>query len=159
AQHYEQAGKADDAAAVWDRLAREAKDADAILASIDRAAGAGDFKRAATLARPQWARRPDDWRFGSRLADAYAGLNQDDDARAIHQAIVALPPNDSYARPARPPARSASSALMAAAMGMPTPGPSTFWDLTTLLSEVRAIAQGNVALPPGFPRPRPESLE
>ncbi|HEV3165277.1 MAG TPA: tetratricopeptide repeat protein, partial [Isosphaeraceae bacterium] len=159
ARYYTQRGKKDEASALWDRLAREANDVEAILASIDRAARDGDFRLAASLAHPQWARRPDDWRFGYRLAQAYGALQQANDGRAVYEAILKLPPNEIYEKSPQGASKSSISARQRSPLGLRAQGYPSFWQMNSLLNQVRQISQGYITRPVGSPPPRPDSLD
>src|SRR5262249_53636576 len=100
ARFYVQLGKTDDAAAIRARLLRETNDPKVRLAGDGRALQEGHPALAASIAGPEWSRRPDDWRFGLRLAEAQFRLNQYEGALATLDAILRLPPGDSYASPA-----------------------------------------------------------
>jgi tetratricopeptide (TPR) repeat protein len=104
-------GKKSEAQEVWTRIARAAKDEWAILAAMDRAAEQQQDELVLALGTPEWTERPDDWRFGLRLAMAHWQLKQFAESRAICETILNLPPSDKYEKqPPPPPATQSASA-------------------------------------------------
>lgn len=93
---YQRAGKREDAAGVFVRLAREAKDPDSVIAAIDRARTANDDELAIALASAEWSKRPDDWRFGLRLAESRWRRGDHAAAARVFEAIAKLPASDKY---------------------------------------------------------------
>lgn len=88
--------RTDEAAALWQRLVREAADDTTLLAAADRATSVGDHAQAIALLAPEWTRRPDDWRFGYRLALAYRRTKDHARAAETARALLRLLPSDKY---------------------------------------------------------------
>ena len=97
---YSDAGQQEKAKEIWLKLVRQAKDDKAIISALDRALREGEFDQALVLAEPEWAKRPDDWRFGYRLARAYWMAEQKDKACGVCQSLQALLPSTKYEKEA-----------------------------------------------------------
>lgn len=96
---YTQLGQNEKASEVWQTMARETGDESELLTVLDRAARNGQFEQVITLAEPEWSRRNEDWRIGTRLMLAYWHANRRDEANRLAERILNMIPSESFEPP------------------------------------------------------------